>query len=291
MLAPEATLAAASPFCEAAIVYRSGSEAYQEAVAGIRETVGDAPCMLHYIDLENPADEKWLAEHASGLKLAAAVGIGVYQKITSTGSSAAVIPAIVLRADLKTESNRLGAVYADVPLATQLENLKGLFPSRLRVALIHRAGHELPDGAALARIRRLGYELRVVDCAGPEKLLAVFSALKGKTDFVLTEPDQDLYNSATIKPLVLASLSQALPILGFSATFVRAGALVGVYPDFRDLGRQTGTLVARLLESNNLDRGPRTETEVREVVVTVNSRIARMLGLEPVRLEGVQVLK
>ena len=58
-----------------------------------------------------------------------------------------------------------------------------------------------------------------------------------------------------------------------------------------DLGRQTGTLVARLLESNNLDRGPRTETEVREVVVTLNSRIARLLGLEPARREGVQVLK
>ena len=289
MLLPEATLLAAGPPCEAAILYRSGSEAYEEALAGIRETVPATSCTVHIIDLGNSAYEKWLVGHGPELKLTVAIGIGTYQQVMAANPGIPVIPAIVLREDLKPDLNRAGAVYADVPLATTLESLRGLFPSRLRVALIHRPSHGLPDAAALARIRHLGYELRVVDCAGPEKLLSVFSSLKGSTDFVIAEPDPDLYNNATIKPLVLASLQQRLPILGFSATFVRAGALAGVYPDFKDLGRQTGELLVRLLE--NKSQGQRTEVEVREVVVTVNERVSRLLGVEPVRRQGVQVMK
>jgi hypothetical protein len=288
LFVPEVTLLADVPACEGAIVYRSGSEAYAEAVAGIREKEDSLPCMLRYLDLENPAYERWFAGHASNLRFAVAIGIGTYRKTASTNPNLTVIPAIVLHDDLNADENRWGAVYADVPLVTMLENLRGLFPSRLRAALIHKPGHALPDVAALARIRRMGYELRVVDCAGPEKLLAVFSSLKGTTDFVIAEPDPDLYNSATIKPLVLESLSRQLPILGFSATFVRAGALVGVYPDFKDLGRQTGELVARILQNNG---SPRADAEVRDVVVMVNTRVARMLGLEPARREGVLVLK
>jgi hypothetical protein len=289
MLPPEATLLAAGPPCEAAVVYRSGSEAYEEALAGLRETISATSCTVHMIDLGNSAYEKWLGRHGSELKLTAAIGIGTYQQVTASSPGLSVIPAVVLRDDLKPDPSRAGAVYADVPLTTTLERLRGLFPSRLRVALIHRPNHAGPDANALARIRRLGYELRVMECSGPEKLLSVFSSLNGTTDFVIAEPDPSLYNNATIKPLVLASLEQRLPILGFSATFVRAGALAGVYPDFRDLGRQTGELMARLLENKNQNQ--RTEVEVREVVVTVNERVSRLLGVEPVRRDGVQVMK
>ena len=287
ILLPEAMPLAAGPSCEAAVVYRAGSEAYDDALAGIRETLPGTSCTVHIIDLGNSAYEKWLANHGSDLRLVVTIGMAAYQQVTAAQPNMPILPAIVLREDLKPDPNRPGAVYADVPLATTLENLRGLFPSRLRVALIHGPGHGLPDAAALARIHHLGYELRVVECPGPEKLLSVFSSLRGNTDFVIAEPDPVLYNSATIKPLVLASLEQRLPILGFSATFVRAGALVGVYPDFKDLGRQTGELLARVLENKN----QRTQVEVRNVVVTTNERVARLLGTEPARREGVQVLK
>lgn len=280
-----------TPACEVAVVFRSGSEVYQEAVSGIREALQNAPCRIQYFDLANPAGESGSAAAlASRPRLVAAVGIGAWERLGAASSSLNIVPALVLREDLlqtAAGSRRAGAVYADVPLITVLERLREIFPDRLRVGLIHRPSWKAPDAGALSKIRQMGYELRLVECAGPDKLLASFSSLKGKVDFVVAEPDAELYNSATVKPLVLASLEKRLPIVGFSAGFVRAGALVGVYPDFHGLGRQTGELLARLMagQSRHCEEG------VRKVVVAMNERIVRLVGVEPSQQEGVTVFK
>jgi ABC-type uncharacterized transport system substrate-binding protein len=96
-----------------------------------------------------------------------------------------------------------------------------------------------------------------------------------------------LYNSATVKPLVLASLEQRLPIVGFSESFVRAGALIGICPDFHELGRETGELILRLLDG----KGPLLDEDKRKVTVAVNLRISRLIGVEPVNVKGIEILK
>jgi putative ABC transport system substrate-binding protein len=278
---------AENPSCEAAVAFRSGSEAYDQAVAGVRETLASPGCRIQYVDAADPAEEKSLPALAAAQKLTIAVGVGTWEKLSLNGAGR-IVAALVLRQDLKTAASRpAGAVYADVPLLTILEKLHDLFPEKLRAALIRRPSWPAIDGATLARARQMGYELRIVECRGPEKLLSSFSTLKGKADVLIAEPDTELYNSATVKPLVLASLEARLPIVGFSPGFVRAGALVGVYPDFRELGRQTGELAAGLLSGKT----QYAEQEVRKVVVAVNPRMVRLLGMEPARQEGTVVLK
>jgi putative tryptophan/tyrosine transport system substrate-binding protein len=102
------------------------------------------------------------------------------------------------------------------------------------------------------------------------------ASLKGKVDFVLCFPDPDFYNSVTIKPLVLASLEARLPLVGFSPAFVRAGAAAGIYPDYRETGRQVAELAQRMMRSEEriADEGPS------KVKVAVNQRVARLLGIE-----------
>jgi ABC-type uncharacterized transport system substrate-binding protein len=112
-----------------------------------------------------------------------------------------------------------------------------------------------------------------VECAGPAQLLQVFQSLKDQVDLVLCFPDASLYNSATVKPLVLASLRYRLPLVGFSESFVRAGAAVGIYPNFREIGAQTADLALKAL---NRQPASRSETP-RKYRVAVNQNITRLL--------------
>jgi ABC-type uncharacterized transport system substrate-binding protein len=107
-------------------------------------------------------------------------------------------------------------------------------------------------------------------------LLKALSALQGKVDFVLCMPDPDLYNAVTIKPLVMASLEHRLPLVGFSPSFVRAGAAAGIFPDYRDLGRQAAEMAQHLLrgEERTADESPR------KLQVAINQRVARLLGVD-----------
>lgn len=264
--------------CDALVVYQSGSEAYDAAVSGLRESLANAAFRVEYLDLADPAGHQRLGEKLlTSPKVVAAVGIGAWDRLASY--SGPVVPAMVLREEVSSRDRRAGAVYANVPLAAIAANLQVLFPGRNRLALIHRAPFPAPDAGAVAHLKQMGFELMVVECPGPQKLMAALASMKGKADFAVAEPDPELYNSATVKPLVLASLESGLPLVGFSAAFVRAGALAGVYPDFRDLGRQTGDLLARILSGKPSDR--KREEDARKVVVAVNERIARLMGIEP----------
>jgi len=278
-----ATLPAETAACDPVVVYRSGSDAYEEAAEGIREVLARSNCHPEFLDLADASSEKPLAKAIAGHRALVTIGAGAWQK-AAPGNPA--IAALVLRRDLPA-GNGTNAVFADVPLTTILENLRELFPHKARVAWVRRPQSIAVDAATLNRARQLGWELIPVECAGPDKLMATFSSLKGRADLVVAEPDAELYNSATVKPLVLASLDQRLPIVGFSAGFVRAGALVGVYPDFRELGRQTGELILDLAAG----RVTRGGENLRKVVVAINPRIVRLMGLEPVRREGVVEIK
>ena len=278
------------PACNAAVVFRSGSAAYDDAVNGIRSALAEVPCHVQYVDLASQTGENWsAAARAAPPKVVAALGLGVYERLLADGAHFNLLPALVLRSDLKaaSASPRAAAVYADVPLVTILERLHELFPKKMRVGLIRRPAWPAPDAATRDRARQMGYELNVVECAGPDKLLATFASLKGSVDLVIAPPDTELFNSATVKPLVLASLDQRIPIVGFSAAFDRAGALAGVYPDFFDAGRRTGELIAQILAGKSQG----VEEDVRKVKVAVNQQIARLLGVEAARTEGVEILK
>ena len=71
-----------------------------------------------------------------------------------------------------------------------------------------------------------------------------------------------------------------------SPWFVRAGAAVGVYPDFRDIGAQTAQLAERQLSGQAVtaEEGPR------KVVVAVNQRVIRLLGVEYEPRRGAEVV-
>src|SRR5439155_12542951 len=99
---------------------------------------------------------------------------------------------------------------------------------------------------------RLGYTLEIVECSGPRDVLAAFGTLRARVDFVWCLPDNALFPSAAIPPILLASIRNQLPVIGFSEGFVRAGAAVGFYPDYADIGAQTAETVKRYLSKQDV---------------------------------------
>jgi putative ABC transport system substrate-binding protein len=167
-------------------------------------------------------------------------------------------------------------VSLDIPLSAQLQAMRSLWPNHSRAGIIRNPTRFRYSTEALeARARKEGFTILVADCESPGQLLKIFASLKGKVDFVLCPPDPDLYNPVTIKPLVMASLEGRLPLIGFSPAFVRAGAAAGIYPDYRETGRQTAELAQRVLrgEDRIADEGPRM------VRTAWNQRVARLLGV------------
>jgi ABC-type uncharacterized transport system substrate-binding protein len=207
-----------------------------------------------------------------------AVGSAALDLVSESKSDAAVVSTMVLESERKPRQagNGSSTVTLDLPAAAVLSRLKQLFPERKRIAVIR--GPAL-SAAAVAEIqsqaRRLGYDVRIVNTPGPRELLEAIGSLRGSVDFIWCLPDRYLYQGPTVTALAMAALRNRLPLIGFSEGLVRAGALVGFYPDYRDVGMQAGESGLRLLTGGHGER-----EAPRKMRTAVNDRVARVLGVE-----------
>jgi ABC-type uncharacterized transport system substrate-binding protein len=278
---PSFLLAAASlPVAHGAIVvaYESGVDAYAEALEGLAGALGSNN--LRLLDLRAPGTDLGHAVSERDVQLVIAVGSGALAGVQARRPVVPTIATMVLHSGEgvhSAEGDGGGRVEVDLLLSTQLQAMRSLWPNRLRVGILRNPARSRYSTEVLeSRARKEGYTAVVIDCEGPAQLLKAVAAFKGKVDFVLCFPDPDLYNPVTIKPLVMASLEIRLPLIGFSPAFVRAGAAAGIYPDYRELGRQTAEMAQRVLrgEERGADEAPR------KIQLAVNQRVARLLGVE-----------
>lgn len=126
--------------------------------------------------------------------------------------------------------------------------------------------------------KRSGLVLEVMACPHPRELVDAFLRLQSRADLVWCPPNPQLYNSATLKPLLMASLTNRLPIVGFSEQFVQAGALFGGAADFVDVGRQTASLAMRVARNEPVP----PHVKARKFRFAYNQRVGRLLGVKAV---------
>ena len=252
--------------------------AYRDALQGFTKAIQAGPGELFTVDLSDGDQQKKLPALIAGIKPRVAVAIGSQAAELLAGAPVAVIATMVLDSERRSDSggNLVATLTLEVSLSTVLLEAKRVVPGAARVGILRDPAHGGPSQAELsAQAKRQGFTLEFANSSGPQRLLDSFVSLSNRVDFVWCPPDSTLFNPTTVQPLVMASLRHRLPLIGFSESFVRAGAAVGVYPDFQDIGAQTAVLAQRVLASQ--PAAPR-ETP-RTVKVAVNQRIMRLLGI------------
>jgi putative ABC transport system substrate-binding protein len=269
------------------VVYTSEAAPYTEALDGLRGTM--PATAMTTVDLHSPngSAELTTSLQRASSRLVISIGGDALAAVTEHKTAVPLVATMIMRSERAHGPHLASAIHLDIPVADILAELKTMFPQKTRIAVIRNpdvAGQF--DNAALARARQQGFTVQVVECRNPEELLRAVRSFKGQVDFVLCLPDSILYNGTTVKPLILASLECHLLIVGFSQSFVRAGAAIGVYPDFRDVGAQTGEIAQRQLAGQTIaaEEGPR------KLVVAVNQRVIRLLGIDYETRRGKEVV-
>lgn len=147
---------------------------------------------------------------------------------------------------------RITAVYLDQPLARQLHLARLLKPDAKSVGTMFgpfSAGSQplFLQAAAAEQLTPVSITLKESD--NPVEQL---KPLIQQSDVFLALPDRALFNRATAKWLLYITLQQQIPVIGFSRTYVEAGALAAVYSTPGQIGRQTGELLRTLTPSQPL---------------------------------------
>jgi ABC-type uncharacterized transport system substrate-binding protein len=172
-------------------------------------------------------------------------------------------------------ARRASAIYLDQPLNRQVELIRLLLPAATRVGVVVGPDTEREIERIKDAVEARGFTLVLERSATEAELYPALQRTLGHTDVFLAVPDARVINAETAQNLLLTSFRFRVPVIGYSAAYVRAGALAAAYSSPAQIGTEAGE-VARSVARGNPLGAPRYP---RYFSVAVNRQIARLLDI------------
>ena len=196
-------------------------------------------------------------------------------------SEAVILAALISRRDAtrlmhEDGADRLAAVVLDQPVERRLRLLKQLLPGVRSVVVL--LGHDTASRRSEFEdaVAKAGLEMRVAVIEDPSQIVAKLERLLDPQAALLTVPDPTVYNRDTVMGILLTTYRHRRPVIGFTAAYVRAGAVAAVFSEPRDIARQVAQLLTSGASLADLPRGVQAPAHFR---IAINERVSRSLGL------------
>ncbi len=262
------------------VVLSDDSAPYQEVYQALRARLEGSPHEVGrvYADAASAAS---LGE----ARLAVAVGVRAAEALASLAGRPPVLAVLVPRAWYqKTGRVRLAegghaasAIYLDQPFERQVRLIRLALPEARRVGVLlgaEQAGLASELGEAA---RAQGLTLVAQTLAADERLVRPLESVLSGADVLLAVPDPAVFNRNTAQSLFLTSYRYRVPVLGYSYSLTRAGALLSLHSSPAEIGRQAAEAVDSALQGPTV-RLPAPAYPAYSGV-SVNEQVARSLGV------------
>jgi ABC-type uncharacterized transport system substrate-binding protein len=222
--------------------------------------------------------------HADPGQLLVAVGTGAMEELAKKNLPQPVLSVLVPRAAFEKaarQSGRLGdprsfsAITLDQPLARQFALIRHALPGRTKVGILLAPNSTELTTALSAAAKAAGFVAIIETVDGEADLLPTLKRLLGESDVILAVPDPLIYNRNTVQSILLTTYRHQVPLLGFSPSYVKAGAIAAVFSVPEQIGQQAAEMIQRLAADRRLP----LPQPPRYFSVGVNAQVARSLGI------------
>jgi putative ABC transport system substrate-binding protein len=179
-------------------------------------------------------------------------------------------------------------VSMDVPPELVLAQLDLMFPDLKRLGVLLGAESNptwLPAVVAAAELA--GFSLQIRRITTDQRIRQTLGQLRPEIDALWLMPEPSLLTPTGYHTLYTEALRTNLPILAYSESLVRAGALMCLAPDYDDVGRLAAHLSQQILAGTDPDRISTVPPEAFRVVLNEDTKEALQLDLDPILLDFV----
>jgi ABC-type uncharacterized transport system substrate-binding protein len=183
--------------------------------------------------------------------------------------------------DHSTVSARtLHGVSIDVSADEQVAILKKMLPSVRRIGVLtHDASLRDAVAAVRAACEKHGIQLVHAEIAGISELPPKFDQLLGQVDLIWSLPDPNIFQPQLARHIIGQCAARGIPLIGLSASFVKAGATISFERDYHEIGR----LLARQSLRGPSEPAPAKNWTIEhptQIVVSINLRSFEALNLK-----------
>ena len=191
--------------------------------------------------------------------------------VISAFTSSQVVEAVARGAHKSGRHAFITAVYAEPAPADQLRLIDLLYRRPVRVTAIVGA-----DTSHLNTFLRAPAHAIGVEAMGPDEDINRVLNRVAPADVLLAMPDSGVYNTDTIRNILLSTYRHKQGVIGFSADMVKAGALATTYSDIEDIDAQVAEMAYAFAATGELP-APQFPRYFHTIV---NDGVARSLDLD-----------
>jgi hypothetical protein len=273
-------MASEAPAARVTVVLSDDSAPYQEVYQVVRAYLDDSGHEINrvYAAHLNPVG-------LGDARLAVAVGVRAAEALAGLPVRPPVLTVLVPRGwYLKTGRAQLSeggrrsvsAIYLDQPLERQARLIRLAFPDIRRVGVLLSAEQDALAGELDEALRTHKLSLVQGTLTAEERLITPLENVLAEAELLLAVPDPLVFNRNTAQSLLLTSYRYRDPVLGYSRSLTRAGALLSLHSSPAQIGRQTAEWVSGAMQSVPV-RLPAASHPV-YFSVSTNEQVARSLG-------------
>ncbi|WP_235818957.1 ABC transporter substrate-binding protein [Vreelandella massiliensis] len=184
-----------------------------------------------------------------------------------------------LVSNMEAPGGHITGVVDAPPLEAQLQLIRDMFPEAERLGVIYNPG----EANSVSQIEKLqamtpglGFDLVEVTASRTSEVMGAARSLAGRADAIYVPVDNTVVSA--LESVLKVSYDADIPVFTGDNSSVERGALAALGFSYYDMGRQTGEMIARILEGENAGDIPVGTVEKLELIV--NRGAAEQIGYE-----------
>lgn len=169
----------------------------------------------------------------------------------------------------------------DIAVDIQLEKFKQLVPSIRKIGVLHSSQTKYIVNQAIEWAASQSIELISYEVLSPKDVPKAVESLITSCDGLWAIPDELIYTPQSIKHILLETFRNRIPIMGFSPSFVKSGALFALSVDHKFIGLQAGELVGKIIKGATPGQLPITTPEAPYLYINRNTAEKLRIQVNP----------
>jgi len=127
--------------------------------------------------------------------------------------------------------------------------------------------------------KKYDFRIYMVTISAEDNLTGKIKDALKNSDVLLALPDRNIYNSRTVKNILLTSYRYRKPVIAFSRNFVNAGALASIHSNTKQIANSASNIIEQYF-----DAGAQFKTAINHPEsfdLSINRQVFRALDIPP----------
>ncbi len=179
---------------------------------------------------------------------------------------------------LDTKKNKNDAIlYMAQPYCRQIPFIKLLNRQWKTIGLLNSREKPIDTNTIQQCAKKYDLETYIENTTSNDGLKDNIKDVLNHSDILLALPDKNIYNSKTVKNILLTSYRHRKPVIAFSKNFADAGALASIYSSTEQIAQSASNLIGQYFESGQ--RFKKSVNYPQAFDISINRQVFRALDL------------